>query len=75
LLVHRRTHEGVRPFVCPMEQCHKSFITNSALRAHSRVHTGERPYHCGVEGCDRMFSTNSNLRRHERTHGMNPGFP
>lgn len=69
LLVHRRTHEGVRPFVCHIEPCTKSFITNSALRAHLRVHSGERPYLCGFDGCGRTFSTNSNLRRHERTHG------
>jgi uncharacterized Zn-finger protein len=70
LKVHRRTHQGVRPFCCKLESCGKTFVTNSALRAHERVHSGERPYLCVFEGCGRMFSTNSNLRRHERTHSQ-----
>lgn len=42
---HIRFHQGVKPFVCPHEECARRFTIRPDLNDHIRkCHTGERPY-------------------------------
>lgn len=37
---------GIKPFVCPFEECGKQFNEKGILKTHIRIHTGLRPYKC-----------------------------
>uniref|UniRef100_A0A3B3XQI3 GDNF inducible zinc finger protein 1 n=1 Tax=Poecilia mexicana TaxID=48701 RepID=A0A3B3XQI3_9TELE len=65
LLLHERTHTGLKPYECTV--CGAKFTQNSALKMHHRIHTGEKPYMCGL--CKRTFTDKSTLRRHTMIHG------
>ena len=42
---HLRFHQGIKPFVCPHEECGRRFTIRPDLNDHIRkCHTGERPF-------------------------------
>lgn len=66
LTIHKRTHNGDKPFVC--SYCGKGFVEASNLTKHVRTHTGERPFACNHPGCGRAFSRPDQLKRHMLVH-------
>jgi uncharacterized Zn-finger protein len=64
-----KKHQGLRDFVCPFEDCGKSFYEKGNLKTHVRLHTGEKPYFCQILGCEKAFTTQGHLNDHLRkTH-------
>ena len=46
LYQHLRFHQGIKPFLCPHDDCGRRFTIRPDLNDHIRkCHTGERPYH------------------------------
>lgn len=66
LTIHKRTHNGDKPFKCP--QCDKAFSESSNLSKHLRTHTGVRPYVCLEPGCGKCFGRADQLTRHMNVH-------
>lgn len=64
MLVHERSHSGLKPFKCNM--CLESFSAVTSLKTHERRHTGEKPFVCKF--CGKGFSDSSTHRQHERVH-------
>ncbi|XP_037541032.1 GDNF-inducible zinc finger protein 1 [Nematolebias whitei] len=64
LLVHERTHTGIKPYECT--KCQARFTQKSSLSSHQRIHTGERPFACNE--CDARFTQKRKLACHKRTH-------
>ncbi|KAF9245257.1 hypothetical protein BU15DRAFT_85600 [Melanogaster broomeanus] len=66
LTIHKRTHNGLRPFKCTY--CDKAFSESSNLSKHLRTHTGARPYMCTHDGCGKSFARPDQLARHLGVH-------
>lgn len=66
LTIHKRTHNGDKPFVC--SYCGKGFAEASNLTKHIRTHTGERPFKCSHPGCNKRFARPDQLKRHQGVH-------
>ena len=58
--VHRRTHEGKKPFLCQI--CNKSFNEKGNLKTHLRFHSELRPFQCPL--CLKNYKTNGHLKDH-----------
>lgn len=66
LNIHKRTHEGEKPFNCHI--CSKKFNEKGNLKIHLRIHTQEKPYKCEFNGCMANFRTYGHLKDHFSTH-------
>ena len=82
LTIHKRTHNGDKPFKC--SQCDKAFSESSNLSKHVsrervylqtfltycqlRTHTGARPYVCPEPDCGKCFGRGDQLTRHMNVH-------
>ncbi|KAH7908956.1 hypothetical protein BJ138DRAFT_1011772 [Hygrophoropsis aurantiaca] len=71
LTIHKRTHNGLRPFKCTY--CEKAFSESSNLAKHLRTHTGARPYPCIEDGCGKSFARPDQLARHMSVHRKKVG--
>ncbi|GIX79046.1 hypothetical protein CDAR_231911 [Caerostris darwini] len=57
---------GDRLYVCPIDDCARSFYRNWDLTRHLKIHSGQKPFQCTV--CSRSFSCSYNLITHNRVH-------
>lgn len=57
-----KTAPKARPFVCPMQNCGKTFVRKYDLTKHIDGVHGKRSWFCSI--CDRSFTRNDAARRH-----------
>lgn len=63
-----QAEQGLKVFLCPVQQCNMGFIKMTTARTHSLMHLKIKPYKCKQENCKWAFYTPFKLRRHEETH-------
>ena len=64
LFVHKRFHNGVKPFSCDI--CEKSFSVKSSLTKHKLTHLKDKCLTCKI--CNKIFSRKKIFLVHMRTH-------
>ena len=57
---------GKSLFICPFENCKKTYNSKSKLTIHLRTHLGIKPYKCSQ--CSKTFNEKGNLKIHMRIH-------
>jgi uncharacterized Zn-finger protein len=70
---HLKTHFGVKPHVCPHQNCDYKFHEARKLKRHMRIHLGEKPFKCSLWNYAALES--SSLVVHIRTHTGETPFP
>ncbi|KAH8237048.1 hypothetical protein KR038_003405 [Drosophila bunnanda] len=68
LLATPHVSDPKRKFVCPYDNCTKSYGKSSHLRSHLTWHTGIKPFVCSEPKCGKGFTRSDELNRHLRTH-------
>ncbi|KAH8402263.1 hypothetical protein KR009_010884 [Drosophila setifemur] len=68
LLATPHASDPKRKFVCPYDNCTKSYGKSSHLRSHLTWHTGIKPFVCSEPKCGKGFTRSDELNRHLRTH-------
>ncbi|XP_030245403.1 zinc finger protein 436 [Drosophila navojoa] len=68
LLAAPHAADPKRKFVCPYDNCTKSYGKSSHLRSHLTWHTGIKPFVCTEPKCGKGFTRSDELNRHLRTH-------
>jgi uncharacterized Zn-finger protein len=66
--VHKRTHNGERPYACDEPGCEYRITTAGHLKTHKRTHGGEQSYACDAPGCEYKAAQPGDLTTHKRTH-------
>ncbi|XP_017045403.1 zinc finger protein Xfin [Drosophila ficusphila] len=68
LMASPQSSDPKRKFVCPYDNCTKSYGKSSHLRSHLTWHTGIKPFVCSEPKCGKGFTRSDELNRHLRTH-------
>lgn len=71
LLVHERSHTGVKPYVCNFKGCFKRFTTIGNRNDHFRRHTKNQLYQCQFKNCPKKYYRKYQLTKHiENCHNI-----
>jgi len=64
---HERTHTGMKPYICPLSQCGKKFISAQMVKNHMATHRSlGRNHKCPNAGCNFRVNRKGNLTRHSQ---------
>lgn len=69
-----QTEQGLRLFLCPIQECRKAFIQFASAKLHALSHLEHKPYKCNFPNCRWAFYTPFKLRRHKETHSKRKDF-